>query len=80
MLTFLAGDVVPSLSAASVKLGLEYRLVPLGSTPLHGVHFVDIITRVALMFGGVVPGDPGRSPCVCQPACESDRHCFPGPR
>ena len=60
MLTFLAGDVIHVLSAASVKLGLEYRLIPLGKTPRSGIHFVDSITRVALMFGGVVPGDPGR--------------------
>jgi len=57
MLTFLAGDVVTSLSGAGVKLGLEYRLVPLGPTPSYGIHFVDIIARVAMMFGGVTPGD-----------------------
>jgi len=60
MLTFLAGDVIPSLSSAGVKLGLDYRLIPLGSRPVHGVHFVDIIARVAMMFGGVSPGDTGR--------------------
>jgi acetyl-CoA decarbonylase/synthase complex subunit beta/acetyl-CoA synthase len=43
-----------------VKLGLEYRLVPLGPTPSYGIHFVDIIARVAMMFGGVTPGDTGR--------------------
>ena len=57
MLTFLAGDIISSLSGAGVKLGLEYRLIPLGSTPTYGVHFVDIIARVAMMFGGVTPGD-----------------------
>ena len=57
MLTFLAGEVVTSLSGAGVKLGLEYRLIPLGPTPSHGIHFVDIIARVAMMFGGVIPGD-----------------------
>jgi CO dehydrogenase/CO-methylating acetyl-CoA synthase complex beta subunit len=57
MLTFLAGDIISSLSRAGVKLGLEYRLIPLGSTPTYGVHFVDIIARVAMMFGGVTPGD-----------------------
>jgi acetyl-CoA decarbonylase/synthase complex subunit beta/acetyl-CoA synthase len=57
MLTFLAGDVVTSLSGAGVKLGLEYRLIPLGSAPAYGIHFVDIIARVAMMFGGVTPGD-----------------------
>ncbi len=60
MLTFLAGDVVTSLSGAGVKLGLEYRLIPLGSTPAYGIHFVDIIARVAMMFGGVTPGDTHR--------------------
>ncbi len=60
MLTFLAGDVVQSLSGAGVKLGLDYRLIPLGSTPFYGIHFVDIIARVAMMFGGVTPGDMHR--------------------
>jgi acetyl-CoA decarbonylase/synthase, CODH/ACS complex subunit beta len=78
MLTFLAGDVVPSLSSASVKLGFEYRLIPLGSTPVHGVHFVDIITRVALMFGGVVPGDPGRLLAYANQRAKAIAIVFPG--
>ena len=60
MLTFLAGDIIRTLSSAGVKTGLDYRLVPLGSRPMHAVHFVDIVARVAMMFGGVVPGDAGR--------------------
>jgi acetyl-CoA decarbonylase/synthase complex subunit beta/acetyl-CoA synthase len=60
MLTFLAGGVVPALLNAGVKLGLEYRLIPLGSTNSHGVHFTDVIARVAMMFGGVTPGDTSR--------------------
>jgi acetyl-CoA decarbonylase/synthase, CODH/ACS complex subunit beta len=60
MLTFLAGKVVPALSDSCVRLGLEYRLIPLGSSPFHGIHFVDIIARVAMMFGGVTPGDMHR--------------------
>jgi len=60
MLTFLAGDIISTLSSAGVKLGLEYRLIPLGSSPLYGIHFVDIIARVAMMFGGVTPGDGAR--------------------
>ena len=60
MLTFLAGPVIPSISSAGVKLGLDYRLIPLGSNVLYGVHFVDIIARVAMMFGGVIPGDMHR--------------------
>ena len=57
MLTFLAGDVISSLSRSGVKIGLGYRLIPLGSKPAYGIHFVDIIARVAMMFGGVTPGD-----------------------
>ena len=60
MLTFLSGGVISSLSSAGVKLGLDYRLIPLGSKPLHSVHFVDIVARVAMMFGGVSPGDINR--------------------
>jgi CO dehydrogenase/CO-methylating acetyl-CoA synthase complex beta subunit len=60
MLTFLAGGVIPVLSGAGVKVGLDYRLIPLGSTPIRGVHFVDILVRVAMMFGGVPPGDSTR--------------------
>jgi acetyl-CoA decarbonylase/synthase, CODH/ACS complex subunit beta len=78
MLTFLAGDVVSSLSSASVKLGLEYRLIPLGSTSIYGVHFVDIITRVALMFGGVVPGDPGRLLAYANQRAKAIAIVFPG--
>lgn len=37
-------------------MGAEYRLVPLGSRPFSAIHFIDIIARVAMMFGGVTPG------------------------
>ena len=47
-------------SGGARPVGLEYRLVPLGSTPSHGVHFADILARVAMMFGGVAPGDAAR--------------------
>lgn len=60
MLTFLAGDVIPVLRDAGVKVGIDYRLIPLGSEPIRGVHFVDILVRVAMMFGGVPPGDSTR--------------------
>jgi len=60
ILTFLAGDVIPSLIESGVKVGAEYRLVPLGKKPLMAIHFIDIIARVAMMFGGVAPGDTDR--------------------
>jgi acetyl-CoA decarbonylase/synthase, CODH/ACS complex subunit beta len=78
MLTFLAGGSVPALQDAGVKVGPEYRLVPLGKEPLSGVHFVDILARVAMMFGGVPPGDTGR---LVSYACERAKAfiiAFPG--
>src|SRR5512137_2325898 len=78
MLTFLAGPVISSLSANGVKLGLEYRLVPLGSTPAYGIHFVDIIARVAMMFGGVVPGDAGRLLAYAAERAKAIVIVFPG--
>ena len=78
MLTFLAGDVIPALSSISVRLGLEYRLIPLGQKSLHGIHFVDIITRVALMFGGVVPGDAGRLLAYANQRAKAIAIVFPG--
>jgi len=60
MLTFLAGGVIPVLREAGVRVGLDYRLIPLGPTPIKGIHFVDILVRVAMMFGGVPPGDSTR--------------------
>lgn len=78
MLTFLAGDIIPVLSSAGVKLGLEYRLIPLGSTPLYGVHFVDIIARVAMMFGGVTPGDIHRLLAYASERAKAIVIVFPG--
>jgi acetyl-CoA decarbonylase/synthase complex subunit beta len=78
MLTFLAGDIITSLSGAGVKLGLEYRLIPLGSSPSYGVHFVDIIARVALMFGGVTPGDTHRLLAYAKERAKAIVIVFPG--
>jgi len=78
MLTFLAGEIIPSLSSAGVKLGLEYRLIPLGSKPLHGIHFVDIIARVAMMFGGVTPGDTHRLLAYAAERAKAIVIVFPG--
>jgi acetyl-CoA decarbonylase/synthase complex subunit beta len=78
MLTFLAGPIISSLSDNGVKLGLEYRLVPLGSTPSYGIHFVDIIARVAMMFGGVTPGDAGRLLAYAAERAKAIVIVFPG--
>ncbi|AGB02487.1 acetyl-CoA decarbonylase/synthase complex subunit alpha/beta [Methanoregula formicica] len=78
MLTFLAGNVVPSLSGAGVKVGLDYRLIPLGSSPFYGIHFVDIVARVAMMFGGVTPGDMHRLLAYAAERAKAIVIVFPG--
>ncbi len=78
MLTFLAGDVISSLTREGVKVGLEYRLIPLGSIPLYGVHFVDVIARVAMMFGGVTPGDIHRLLAYASERAKAIVIVFPG--
>jgi acetyl-CoA decarbonylase/synthase complex subunit beta len=78
MLTFLSGDVIRSLGEANVKVGAEYRLVPLGSSPFSGIHFIDIIARVAMMFGGVTPGDAGRLLSYAKERAKAIAIVFPG--
>ena len=71
------GDIATSLSGAGVKLGLAYRLIPLGPNPSHGIHFIDIIARVAMMFGGVTPGDTNPHSFICRGTGKSNSDCFP---
>ncbi|MBP1928017.1 acetyl-CoA decarbonylase/synthase complex subunit beta/acetyl-CoA synthase [Methanolinea mesophila] len=78
MLTFLAGKVVPSLVGKGVKVGTDFRLVPLGPEPLQAVHFVDIIARVAMMFGGVAPGDADRLVAYAKERAKAFVIVFPG--
>jgi CO dehydrogenase/CO-methylating acetyl-CoA synthase complex beta subunit len=78
MLTFLIQDGVIALEEERVKVGLEYRLVPLGYDALAGIHFIDIIARVALMFGGVAPGDAGRLISYAQDRAKAFVIAFPG--
>ncbi|HIH27892.1 MAG TPA: CO dehydrogenase/CO-methylating acetyl-CoA synthase complex subunit beta [Methanoregulaceae archaeon] len=78
MLTFLSGDIIRSLGSAGVKVGAEYRLVPLGSRPLSAIHFIDILARVAMMFGGVTPGDAGRLLAYAKERAKAVVIVFPG--
>jgi acetyl-CoA decarbonylase/synthase complex subunit beta len=78
MLTFLSGEIVKSLGNAGVRVGAEYRLVPLGSRPLSGIHFIDILARVAMMFGGVTPGDAGRLLAYAKERAKAISIVFPG--
>lgn len=78
MLTFLSGDIIRTLGSAGVRVGAEYRLVPLGSHPASGIHFIDIIARVAMMFGGVTPGDSGRLLAYARERAKAITIVFPG--
>jgi acetyl-CoA decarbonylase/synthase complex subunit beta len=77
MLTFLTGENISNLEGERVKVGLDYRLVPLGPDAFSAVHFVDIVARVALMFGGVTPGDAGRLIAYAQQRAKAFVIAFP---
>jgi acetyl-CoA decarbonylase/synthase complex subunit beta len=77
MLTFLTGENISDLEGERVKVGLDYRLVPLGPDAFSAVHFVDIVARVALMFGGVTPGDAGRLIAYAQQRAKAFVIAFP---
>ena len=56
ILTFLVGDVIEQVGGG-VKMGLEYRVVPLGHDVTSVIHVVTVAVRAALIFGNVQPGD-----------------------
>ena len=56
ILTFLVGDVIEQV-AEGVKMGLEYRVVPLGHDVTSVIHVVTVAIRAALIFGNVQPGN-----------------------
>ncbi|MBQ8972248.1 MAG: CO dehydrogenase/CO-methylating acetyl-CoA synthase complex subunit beta [Clostridia bacterium] len=57
ILTFLIGDVIEQAAEGGVKLGLEFRVVPLGHDMTAVIHVVTVAIRAALIFGSVQPGD-----------------------
>ena len=57
LLTFLVGDVIEQCAEGGVKMGLEYRVVPLGHDVTSVIHVVTVAIRAALIFGNVKPGD-----------------------
>ncbi len=59
ILTFLIGDVIDQINAEGVKVGLEFRVVPLGHDVTAVIHVVTVAIRAALIFGAVPPGDLG---------------------
>ncbi len=59
ILTFLVGDVIEQCAESGVKMGLEFRIVPLGHDVTSVIHVVTVAVRAALIFGNVQPGDLG---------------------
>ena len=60
LLTFLVGNVIDQILEKNVKVGLDYRVIPLGHAVTAVIHVVTVAVRAALIFGGLTPGDlPG---------------------
>lgn len=57
ILSLLIGDVIEQLIESGVKVGLEFRVVPLGHDVTSVIHAVTVAIRAALIFGGVEPGN-----------------------
>ena len=56
ILTFLVGGCIEQV-ADGVKMGVEYRVVPLGHDVTAVIHAVTVAVRAALIFGNIQPGD-----------------------
>ena len=59
IMTFMVGDVIEQCLDGGVKMGLEFRVIPLGHDVTSVIHVVTVAIRAALIFGNVKPGDLG---------------------
>ena len=57
IMTFLIGDVIEQVAEGGVKMGLEFRVIPLGHDVTSVIHVVTVAVRAALIFGNIQPGD-----------------------
>jgi len=57
IMTFMVGDVIEQCVEGGVKMGLEFRVIPLGHDVTSVIHVVTVAVRAALIFGNVKPGD-----------------------
>ena len=57
IMTFMVGEVIEQCADAGVKMGLEFRVIPLGHDVTAVIHVVTVAIRAALIFGNVQPGD-----------------------
>jgi len=59
LLTFMVGNIIEQAMEAGVKVGLEYRVIPLGHEVTSVIHAVSVAIRAALIFGAIEPGKLG---------------------
>jgi len=59
IMTFMVGDVIEQCAEGGVKMGLEFRVIPLGHDVTSVIHVVTVAVRAALIFGNIQPGDLG---------------------
>ena len=59
IMTFLVGDCIEQCAEGGVKMGLEFRVIPLGHDVTSVIHVVTVAIRAALIFGNVQPGNLG---------------------
>ena len=57
IMTFMVGDVIEQCAEGGVKMGLEFRVIPLGHDVTSVIHVVTVAVRAALIFGNVQPSD-----------------------
>lgn len=57
IMSFLIGDVIEQCAEQGVKMGLEYRVIPLGHDVTSVIHVVTVAVRAALIFGNLEPGN-----------------------
>jgi len=57
IMTFMVGDVIEQCLDGGVRMGLEFRVIPLGHDVTSVIHVVTVAVRAALIFGNVKPGD-----------------------
>ena len=57
IMTFMVGDVIEQCAEEGVRMGLEFRVIPLGHDVTSVIHVVTVAVRAALIFGNVQPGD-----------------------
>ena len=51
IMTFMVGDVIEQCAEGGVKMGLEFRVIPLGHDVTAVIHVVTVAIRAALIFG-----------------------------